>query len=232
MPVLTFGNFIIDQMTEGKAMHNARPRRRWRSATTGTDDQFHIRRRALIREAGQAFSKNGFHNTSLDDVAKALGVTKPALYYYVKDKNEILFECHSQALDLGEQAKEYAAAANGSALERISLWLKRYMELINSELGNHAVLAEPVTSLKPEQRRVIVKRRREFDDVMRLWLSEAMAAGEIPQGHVGLKVTFFMGAVNGLSRWFDPQGEMSGEEIANIYTKMIIAALRTDTVSD
>src|ERR1700749_2472714 len=73
----------------------ARPRRAdaWKDAGQSRDDQFAAKRAALIRKAARAFSARGFYNTSLDDIAEELGVTKPALYYYVKNKEEILFAC-------------------------------------------------------------------------------------------------------------------------------------------
>ena len=71
--------------------------------------------RALIAAAGRAFGVKGFHNTTLDDIAQALGVTKPALYRYVKSKHEILFECHRLAVGMAEQALGDANAQAESA---------------------------------------------------------------------------------------------------------------------
>ena len=72
------------------------------------DEQFRLKRNALLREAARAFSGRGYHNTSLDDVAAVLGVTKAALYHYVRSKQEILFECHMMSLDIGDEAMKYA----------------------------------------------------------------------------------------------------------------------------
>src|SRR6185312_4198944 len=52
-----------------------------------------IKREAVIRAAARAFNQKGYHNTSLDDIAAALEVTKPTVYYYVSNKEQLLFEC-------------------------------------------------------------------------------------------------------------------------------------------
>ena len=65
---------------------------RWKNSLMMTEEVQRIKRDAVLKEAGRAFSKRGFHNTSLDDVAKALQVSKGTLYNYVQDKQEILFE--------------------------------------------------------------------------------------------------------------------------------------------
>ena len=49
--------------------------------------------------AARAFNERGFHNTSLDDIAAALEVTKPTIYYYVANKEQLLFECFVAGLE-------------------------------------------------------------------------------------------------------------------------------------
>ena len=200
--------------------------RRWGSDVPTPEDQFDVKRRALIREAGRAFSKLGYHNTSLTDVAKALNVTKTALYYYVKDKNEILLECHNIALDLGDQALKDANAERRSAFEKIQLYAFRYMQMINSELGDYAVLTEPITSLRDPERATILKRRRDHDKILRQWVREAIEARDIAPGEPALIVAFMMGAINYVPTWFHPDGKMSGDEVARSFTTLIAQALR------
>ena len=52
-----------------------------------------VKREAVIRAAARAFDERGYHHTSLDDIAADLGVTKPTVYYYVANKEQLLFEC-------------------------------------------------------------------------------------------------------------------------------------------
>ncbi len=86
-----------------------------------------VKRRAVIRESGRIFSRRGYHNTSLDDVAKALNVSKGTLYNYVQDKEDILFECHKLSLDIGERALEIGQrqGASGRETEACSADLRR-----------------------------------------------------------------------------------------------------------
>lgn len=216
---------LADAVLLGSPYMSDRQSRRWGSGIPTPEDQFDVKRRALIREAGKAFSKLGYHNASLTDVAKTLNVTKTALYYYVTDKNEILLECHNIALDLGDQALKEANAEPRSALEKIQLYVFRYMQLINSELGNYAVLTEPVTSLRAPERETILKRRRKHDKVLRQWVSEGIEAGDIAPGEPALIVAFMMGAINYIPTWFHPDGKVSGDEVARSFTTMISQAL-------
>ena len=70
-------------------MQRGRHASAWSSVVPSGDEQFALKRQALLKEAARAFSSNGYHSTSLLDVAKVLGVTKTALYYYVESKQQI-----------------------------------------------------------------------------------------------------------------------------------------------
>ena len=51
------------------------------------------KREAVLRTAVQLFLEQGYHGTTLNDVAERLNITKPALYNYFRGKDEILYEC-------------------------------------------------------------------------------------------------------------------------------------------
>ena len=105
----------------------------WKDAVLSRDKQFAAKRSVLIREAARAFGQKGYHNASLDDVAQQLGVTKPALYYYVKSKQEILFECHMISSDVADRAVAYADEVQGTGLDRVVALCRRYLESLISE---------------------------------------------------------------------------------------------------
>src|ERR1051325_12028534 len=64
----------------------------WRASRERVRER-EVKREAVIRAAAHAFNRKGYHNTSLDDIAAALEVTKPTVYYYVTNKEQLLFEC-------------------------------------------------------------------------------------------------------------------------------------------
>ena len=208
-----------------KMVERQKKTERWKSKTRSREDQYDQRRKALILEAGRAFAKKGFHNTSLDEVAEALNVTKPALYYYIRTKQEILFECHNLTMDIAQRAKEYSFARSEDPLERFRLFLTKYITTLASEFGAHAILLEPISSLKEDQREFILNRRRGFDHLMRSLLDQCIAQGKIRPCETSLAVNFFMGAVAGIPRWFNANGPLSGEEIAAAYLDFIFQGL-------
>ena len=198
----------------------------WKSVVLNREQQFSLKRGALLREAGRAFSLRGYHNTSLEDVAKTLDVTKAALYYYVTNKQEILFECHMMSLDFGDEAMKYSEEHGKTGLEKILLLIDKYVKTITSEMGSFAVLGE-YDALESQNKAIIGKRRDKFDRGFRKLISEGRADGTVRAVDPKLTVFFFMGSINWMTRWFTTEGPLTGEQDARQLVDLVEGALRS-----
>jgi TetR/AcrR family transcriptional regulator len=201
-------------------------RARWAAAVPSRAEQFETKRRAVVREAARAFGKRGFHNTSLDEIAEALGVSKPALYRYVRTKHEILYEAKNLVFELGDRARAAAFAGSADPLEQLRAYIVGYIELVTGELDSYAVMAEPVTTLPPEYREPIMDRMRNSDRHLRQMVEACIAAGSIPPCEPWLAVSFFMGAINHIARWYSADGPMTGRQIGEAFADFILNGLR------
>ena len=197
---------------------------RWKNDLQTNDEIQRLKRDAVIKAAGRAFSKRGYHNTSLDDVAKALQVSKGTLYNYVEDKQAILFECHEMALDIGERAFEFSKEHPGSGAEVLEATLCRYIELLTEELGACGVLME-VDGLRPEDRERVAKRRNVFEKNFVKIIKQGVGDGSMKDIDPKLAVFTFMGAINWMPRWFSPEGRLSGAEVARQMTDLLLGGL-------
>lgn len=196
----------------------------WRGALNDSEHKQEMRRLTLVRAAGRAFGRKGFHKTTLDEIAAELSVTKPMLYRYVKSKQEILYECHRMAISMAEEAYEAAMVSGRTPLERIHRFTEDYVARITSTLGSCVVLTE-FFSMTGEDTTRIQTRRARLDGHLRTLVAEAIDAGEIAPCDPKMAVFFFMGAINGISRWFMADGSLEGPEIARIFASHITASL-------
>ncbi|MEO8559967.1 MAG: TetR/AcrR family transcriptional regulator [Rhodospirillales bacterium] len=197
---------------------------RWKAENLGSDQLYKRKRDAVIRQAARAFGEHGFHGTSLDEIAKALSVTKAALYYYVRSKQEILFECHTIALDLGDAALQEAMRTGRTGLERLSIFVKIYIEMLTGELGSCALLTD-LSSLTADHRRKIIGRRDHFDIRLRAIIEQGIADESIAGRDTKLTGFLIMGAVNWVPRWFSGDGPRSGTEVAEEFVQMLAMGL-------
>ena len=198
----------------------------WKATVLSRDEQYDLKRKALIQEAARAFSARGYHDTSLVDVARELGVTKGALYYYVKSKQEFLFECHMSAIELGDRAIEHARSIDGSGFDSVVALAHRYMELLVGESGTLAVLTE-FDALEPENRKIVAAGRTRFGNTFLDLIERGQADGSV-RGAINGKMAefFYLGAVNWATRWFDAGGELDGSLVAAQFADLFAAASR------
>lgn len=197
---------------------------RWKNSLQTSDEIQKLKREAVLREAGRAFSKRGYHNTSLDDVAKALGISKGTLYNYVRDKQEILFAFHQLAYDLSDRAFALGRTLGGTGADLLRNVLTQYIELLTGELGACGALIE-VDALRPEDRAEATRRRDRFEADFLTIIEDGMRDGSIRAVDPKLAVFTFMGAINWLPRWYVPGGRLSGQEVARSMADLLLSGL-------
>jgi len=171
-----------------------------------------VKRDAVLRVAAQLFNEKGFHATSLDEVAVRLHVTKPTVYYYVKNKEEILFECVRIGIETLHAAVEKVGNSGGTALEKLKAAIREYAAISAQDFGM-CVIRVGEDPLPPESRKKLRRLKRLIDQEFRSLIVQGIAEGSI--GPCDPKITAFLlaGALSWIARWYRPDGQLSLEEI-------------------
>ena len=187
------------------------------------------RREAILREAAGCFNRQGYHGTTIEDIANRLHVTKAALYHYIANKEEILFECHKLALDLGMEGLRRADVQGGAPDERLEIALRHYIEGMTNTLSGTVVLLEE-GMLTPKHYKDVVARRDQFERKIRALVQAGIAEGIFVQRNPKLVVFAMLGAANWISKWYSPEGELTASEIATGFVDYLLSGLRASTV--
>jgi TetR/AcrR family transcriptional regulator len=196
----------------------------WNNAVPGASEQFAKKREALLREAAQSFNRRGYHGTSLTDIAKKLGVTKAALYTYVPSKEELLYYCHDSAMDGAMEALEQGRSRGRNGLEKVTLTLMGYLELMLGQDASFVVLMEE-HAMRPAHVKAIIRRRDQFERGLRELVEGGIADGSIVPCNPKLAVFVALGALNWVRKWYAPGGPWNGNQLAFALTEMIQRAL-------
>ena len=183
-----------------------------------------IKRDAVLRAAAQLFNEFGYHATSLAMVAKRLQVTKPTLYYYVQNKEEILFECVRLGLELLRSAIAVAAASGGTALDKLRAAMHEYALIVTREFGM-CLIRVGEDPLAPESRRKLRRLKAELDHEFRALIEQGIAEGSLAPCDAKLAAFTLAGALSWIGRWFNPQGPLSAEEVARHSTAVLMNGL-------
>ncbi len=171
------------------------------------------KRAAVLRAAVQMFNERGFHMTSLDDVAARLGISKPTIYHYLGNKDQVLLECVSIGLGQLIEAAEQSRAREGTGADRLIAFLIRYGEVNMDDFGR-CVIRTGDEALAPESRERFRALKRQIDTDLRGLIEAAVADGSIAPCDIKLTAFTLAGALNWPARWHEPQGALPGEVIA------------------
>lgn len=193
-------------------MSKASPKRAWGASIQNRDEQFELKRQVVLRTAARTYSRNGFHETTLADIADELNISKPTLYYYFKNKDEILFECHR----LGIEAVINGVPALGESTgrERLEQFLRRYVHMVVDDFGTCLVMTG-TNALEPENRGTVIEGRRQIDRMLREILDQGTADGTLVCPTSPKETAMFIfGAMNWIPRWYHLEGAMTVDDLA------------------
>lgn len=178
------------------------------------------KRAAVLRAAVQMFNERGFHQTSLDDVAARLGISKPTIYHYLGNKDQVLLECVTIGLGQLIEAAEEARRSEGTGAQRLAAFLSRYARINMDDFGR-CVIRTGDEALVPESRARFRELKRNIDTGMRSLIAEGIADGSIAPCDPKMLAFTIAGALNWPARWHDPEGSESPEAIADQMIRLL-----------
>jgi AcrR family transcriptional regulator len=185
-----------------------------------------LRRRVeILQSAASAFRTRGYHATSVDDIAQTLRMTKGSLYYYFKNKEEILYVCHDHTLDLLLRVLKDIQANGQSPADKLRRVIVSFVELMTEELHGTAAVTLDLKELSPPLRRKITAKRDRFDRAVRRIIREGIDEGAFRNVDPKFATFAIMGGINWLPHWFNPDGKADASAIGVAFADFFVAGL-------
>ena len=173
---------------------------------------FDERRRIILVEASKAFNERGFANTSLDDIAARLKVTKPALYHYVKGKEDLIDQCIALSIKENRTFLRRAAEVRGSGLDKLRFVFSQWATHIITPFGRSMVRVD-LNSLSEENQRKHRQVQRLVLDSIEDIIRQGMEDGSIRTCNPAVITLSLLGLFNSPARWFREDGALSIDEV-------------------
>src|SRR5512140_993426 len=182
------------------------------------------KRARILESAVRSFAAKGFYGTSMDDIAEELLLTRGSLYYYFRDKEEILALCHETALeamlDVTERVRASALPPD-QALRRIIVEHARVMV----DKFHGTALALQFDALDPKRRAAVVGARDAYERSVRDVIAEGVAKRIFRPVDPKLATFAILGAMNWLARWYKSGGGSSVDEVGESFADLFLAGL-------
>ncbi len=195
-------------------------------ATTARESRFELKKDRMLRAAARCFNQKGFSGTSLKDVAALLGLTDAALYYYVRNKEELVYLCYVRAAEVGRQAMDRAVREGRSGLEKILLYVEYHIATMVGEQGPVAIMSE-IPSLETGHRDEILELSRRHAARFEELLEEGIADGSVAPCDVRMTGNAIMGSINWIPKWYHGDTDMA-RRIRAEFPGILTAGLRRE----
>jgi len=185
----------------------------------------HARRRAeILRAALAAFRENGYHATTLDDIACRLGIRNTALYHYFPDKESILYACHRESLAELERMLEDAADLDQSAGGRLAFLVREHVRVMIDTLEG-SPLAFEVSALSPDHQAEVIRRRDRYERAIRKLIADGIEEGEFRVVDPKTATFAILGAINWIARWYRPGGGLDISRLGQDFAEHLVGGL-------
>lgn len=182
------------------------------------------RRTEILKSAAAAFRRRGYHGASVDEIASALAMTKGNLYYYFKNKEEILFACHEYSLDMLLALMTDVQADTASPEAKLRRLVLAFVHLILDELHGTALTLDP-EALSPVLLKRVIEKRDRFDQGVRAIIQQGIDEGQFKAGDPKLIEFAMMGAINWIPKWFAPEGPATSDQIGDAFADYLVGGL-------
>ena len=192
---------------------------------TTVDTRFRLQRDRMLKAAAYCFNQKGYSGTSLKDVAAILNLTDAALYYYVRNKEELVYLCYVHAADVGREAMERAVSEGENGLDIVRRYLRYHIESMVGERGPMAILSE-IPSLKTEHRKEVLRLSRKHSADFEAVLEQGIEDGSIAACDVRMTGNAIMGSLNWIPKWFHGDAAVA-KRIVEEFPRILSAGLVT-----
>ncbi|HMM72800.1 MAG TPA: TetR/AcrR family transcriptional regulator [Rhodocyclaceae bacterium] len=175
-----------------------------------------FKRERILEVAGQLFYERGYHGTSLDALAERLGVSKPFIYAYYRNKTELLIEIYTRVVQLSLDCVAAARAEGETPVAQIVAFARRFADLTVREQAVVAVFFQEVSSIPDEHVAAINRLKKSFDDALTALIKDGIAAGAFDVGDARMAALAMTGMISWIYTWYRSSGRLKPDELCGI----------------
>jgi len=194
--------------------------------TSRVQRRYQARRLEILRAAGREFRTRGYAETGMREIAAAADLSPANLYNYFSGKDEILFFCQDSALDRLIANLDRTRHARASATDKLRSAITFHMHCVLDEVEGSAAHLLTNSISHSLQKRLLIKRDR-YEQGLRQMIASGIRAGEFVAADLALATRAILGALNSTVLWFNPQGPLTVDQVAEDFATYLIRGLRT-----
>jgi AcrR family transcriptional regulator len=179
---------------------------------------------SILQSAARFFSIKGYEKATLEEIANELNMTKGSLYYYIKSKEDMLFQCHMKALEEANKVLELVKQSDLSPEIKMRNAIMGHIKVITEEFVV-GTLRQQELLLPQHMHERVVRERDKFERNFLKILTEGIKKQVFEEKDVKMRAYAILGAINWIPRWYSPKGKLTPEKIGDAMAIYLINGL-------
>lgn len=184
-----------------------------------------VTRQEIVDAAISLFSQNGYHATSMQDVAQALAIQKPSLYYHFESKEAILLAILENGMERLTEQLEEIVASDQDCVSKLRAAIQAQADAIAGNPPRAAVFLREDRGLGDDYLAQYLAKSDRIQYFFRAIVREGIDAGVFRNSDVTITAHALLGAVNWMTRWYRPTGRLAAPQIADLFADLFLKGL-------
>jgi TetR/AcrR family transcriptional regulator, cholesterol catabolism regulator len=181
----------------------------------------------IIAAAASLFKEKGYRATTLEDIAAAVGMLKGSLYYYIRSKEELLYLVVRDPIRQAYNKLEEIVNSDAPVTAKITQAIANHVAIFHQHYPHIAVYLHDFHNVMQKLKDNSIEAPKEYQQLLAQLLQQGVDSGEL-RSDLDVMVAGYaiLGMCNWMYRWYKPEGNLSAEAIADVFTKLVLEGLQ------
>ena len=180
----------------------------------------------IILSAVKIVNKKGYQGATMEEIAAELLMTKGSLYYYFKNKEDLIFQCHEMVLAQASEELKAHLEEDVSSEEKLRRMIVTHIRYAIEEKETFNMIIKPDQTFSSEQLNPILTQRNAYAKWFDLVIQEGIANGEFTISEPKIVRMILLGSMNWIQQWYKPEGGKTMEELQQIYADYLLKVVK------
>lgn len=180
------------------------------------------KKQEILRSAAAVLIEKGYQGTTMEEIAAKLLMTKGSMYYYFKNKDDLLYQCHLMIMEICLDGIEKVIDSEHNPIEKLRSAIKEHILLATREKSMFMALSKPNHNFSDEQLKEVLELRKNYSHYFDRIINEGIEKQVFNPVDVRMVRLIILGALNWIQEWYDQNGPQTAEEISEVYADYIL----------
>lgn len=211
---------------EKKTKRTPKPLRPRRGPDNGKQSKPATRLEEVLQSAANIFFAKGYHASSIEDVARDVGMLKGSLYYYIKSKDDLLFRLLLAGIEDSDAFIARQIDPESDPVEQLERAIRAQIDYIIQNRVQFGLFLHEFDSLSGKRQHKLISVMSRYNSRFVELVRRAQEQGKLINGEPWIIVNGVLGMCNWLYRWYDPDQVSDSEQIKSVFVRLVFEGIR------